>query len=391
MSRTSLAAKNLLHQPARTVVSVGGIGFAILLMFMQLGFLGAVGDTATNVYRRLPCDLILRSPEYLHVYDPRSIPESVVPLVHELPEVADVRPIDLCVTKWQNPLTHEYRAVAVMGIDPQRPALALPELPALLPLLVRDDHLLVDRTSQRDFGPANNVRFGPRDIGQVTTVTDKRVRIAGTFEMGTGLAANGAVLMSRAGFRRIAPTDHTRRVSLVTVRLRPGITAEQGQRAVLARLRRAGGTIARTTVLTAEQARWLERWRWYAETPIGIIFAMGVALAVIVGGMICYMVLAADILSHLAEYATLKAIGYTDGYLARVLLAQSGWLAVMALPPATLAALLLYEITSRLAGVPIGMTLDRMVFVALLSLAMCSAAGWVSLRKFSKAEPAALF
>ena len=391
MARTPLAAKNLLHQPGRTVVSVLGIGFAVLLMFMQLGFLGAVGDTATNVYRRLPSDVILRSPEYLHVYDPRSISEHVLPLVRALPEVAQASPIDLCVTKWQNPLTNEYRAIAVMGIDPQQPALALPELPELLPLLLRPEYVLIDRASRRDFGPVNNVRFGPGDIGQSTTVTGRQVQIAGTFQMGTGLAANGAILLSRAGFRRVAPTDHAGRVSLVTVRFRPGVTPEQGQRAVRARLRQAGGAIAPTEVLTAEQALWRERWRWYAETPIGIIFAMGVALAVVVGGMICYMVLAADILAHLSEYATLKAIGYTDRYLSRVLLAQSGWLGAAALPPATLAALALYGVTSRLAGVPIEMTTERIVLVALLSLGMCTIAGWVSLRKLSGAEPASLF
>ena len=60
MVSTPLAWKNLTHQPVRTTISVLGIGFAILLMYMQLGFLGAVGDAATNIYGRLNwcCDLV---------------------------------------------------------------------------------------------------------------------------------------------------------------------------------------------------------------------------------------------------------------------------------------------------------------------------------------------
>lgn len=391
MPQTSLAWRNLSHQPTRTAVSVGGIGFAILLMFMQLGFLGAVGDTATNVYRRLPGDLVLRSPEYLDVYDPRSIPEDVVPLVVSLPEVSAVRAIDLVITKWQNPETNEFRAVAVMAIDPSQPALDLPEIEPLLPLLYRPDHILVDRTSGADFGPADQKRFGPLDIGRVTDVTGRSVKIAGTFEMGTGLAANGAILISREGFKRIAPGGQEGRVSMLLVDLAPGVKDEAGRNAISKRLVEVGGEISATQIFTAREAIWWERWRWYAETPIGMIFAMGVALAIVVGGVICYMVLAADVMTYLPEYATLKAMGYPNGFLIKVLMSQACWLAAIAFPPAILASLLLYTITSEIADVPITMTWLRVVIVLLLSVVMCSSAGVIALRKLIKAEPATLF
>lgn len=391
MAQTPLARKNLSHQPVRTAVSVGGIGFAILLMFMQLGFLGAVGDTATNVYRRLPGDLVLRSPEYLDVYDPRSIPEGVGKLVVSLPEVAAIRPIDLVITKWQNPGTNEFRAVAVMAIDPAQPALDLPEIEPLLSILHRPDHILVDRKSGADFGPADQKRFGPMDIGRVTEVTGQSVRIAGTFEMGTGLAANGAILTSREGFKRIAPGGQQGRVSMLLVDLAPSVGDETGRNAILKRLEAVGGEAAATQVFTAREAVWWERWRWYAETPIGMIFAMGVALAIVVGGVICYMVLAADVISLLPEYATLKAMGYTNGFLTKVLMSQACWLAAIAFPPAILASLVLYAITSEIADVPINMTWLRIVIVLLMSLVMCSSAGVIALRKLIKAEPASLF
>ena len=128
MKRTPLARKNLTDRPSRTVVSALGVGFAIVLMFMQLGFMGAVGDTSTNVYGRTQCDLVIRSPEYLQVFDPRSLESEILPIVTSIAEVAEVQLLDLGVTRWRNPKTGELRVVAMMGIEPENPAIQIQEL-----------------------------------------------------------------------------------------------------------------------------------------------------------------------------------------------------------------------------------------------------------------------
>jgi putative ABC transport system permease protein len=391
MPKTQLARKNLTHQPVRTLVSAGGIGFAILLMYMQLGFLGAVGDAATNVYGRMDCDLTVRSPEYLHVYEPRSVSDEAIPLLMAMPEAADVRTLDLAVADWRHPDTLASRAIAVTGLDLQRPALDLPEVNSQLFLLSRPDHVLMDRASRPDFGPVNGKSFGPQDVGRTTNATGKQVRIAGTFQMGTGLAANGAIFVSREGFRRISPVDHEGRASMILIKLREGVTEAAGRDAVLERLRSAGGTLARADVLTLGEAKMAERIRWYTETPIGMIFLIGVFLALIVGGIICYMVLAADVIANLPEYATLKAMGYSNRFLGRTVLAQSCYLASISLPPATLAALAVFFIVTTTSGIQIRMTWYWLVLVAVLSFLMCMSAGIVAIRKLSKAEPASLF
>ncbi|MEL7335752.1 MAG: DevC protein, partial [Planctomycetota bacterium] len=125
--RTPIARRNLFNQPVRAAVSVGGIGFAILLMFMQLGFLGAVGDTATNLFERMDGQLVVRSPQYLHAYDPRTLSESVSRRLISHPAVHDVRAMDLMIGLWENPETGVNRPVAIVGMDPQRPAIYLPE------------------------------------------------------------------------------------------------------------------------------------------------------------------------------------------------------------------------------------------------------------------------
>jgi len=396
VKQTPLAIKNLLDRPTRTAVSAVGIGFAIVLMFMQLGFLGAVGDTATLVYDRTGCDLIVRSPEYLQVFNPRSVSAVIVPMIASIAEVSDVRTLDLGLSSWRNPFTGDLRRIAIMGIDPEHPSLRLRELESLGPMLRRAEHVLIDQSSRVDFGPKNGIGFGPADVGLETEVSKRKIVVAGTFEMGTGLAANGAILLSHDGFNRISPeriplANSERRVSMLLVNLQDGISPADGKLAIKERLARLDGRSSAFKVFTIDEAIADERWHWYIRTPVGVIFGVGVAIAVLVGGVICYMVLAADVIARLPEYATLKAIGYPDRYLVKVLLGQAAWLAGLAFAPAIMTSLLLYAITSVYSGVDIHMTYSRIALVGTLSLLMCYMAGWVALRKLTQAEPANLF
>ena len=190
--RTPLAVRNLLHQPSRTVVSIGGVMLAIVLMFMQLGFLGAVGNTATLIYRQMPMDLVVRSPDYLHLFEPASIDEAVATNLRGQPEVAQIRLVDTGLMGWLNPQTFETQSIAVMGVDPQAPGITTPELEDKIAPVISPEFLLVDRESRPEFGAVNE-EFGPADMGTVTEINNRRVRIVGTFELGTGLAAAGAM------------------------------------------------------------------------------------------------------------------------------------------------------------------------------------------------------
>ena len=70
------------------------------------------------------------------------------------------------------------------------------------------------------------------------------------------------------------------------------------------------------------------------KTSVGIIFGFGVFVALLVGTAIVYQVLSSDISSRIAEYATLKAIGYPRRYLSRLVLEQALMLAWPASCPA---------------------------------------------------------
>ena len=85
--KTPLAWKNLTHNRVRTAIGVAGVGFAVILIFMQMGFKGAIRKTATQIYDALDFDLMLRSPAYLHLTEPRSFPRSRIHQAASLPDV----------------------------------------------------------------------------------------------------------------------------------------------------------------------------------------------------------------------------------------------------------------------------------------------------------------
>ena len=252
--------------------------------------------------------------------------------------------------------------------------------------------MLVDRATRAEYGPENCKRFSDEDISKTTELGGKKTLIAGHFQLGTGLATNGAVLVSDVGFGLRAGINVRSRASLGLVRIKADRDPKAVKTSIVSWLReRDPRAELAIQILTMEEQRIWERKRWLNETPIGMIFTMGVAISFIIGAAIVYMVLATDVASRLPEYATLKAMGYAPSYLAQTVLRQGWILALVGYLPAYVTAVTLYKITSSLSGIPTFMTWQRAGGVFCLSILMCTLAGILAVRKLLKAEPASLF
>jgi putative ABC transport system permease protein len=104
-----------------------------------------------------------------------------------------------------------------------------------------------------------------------------------------------------------------------------------------------------------------------------------------------YQVLFSDVSNHLPQYATLKAIGYSDGYLRRIVLEAALILSVLGYCPGVVLAGGLYVLTAKATSLPMQMTVFRGILIFALTVAMCSFSGWVAVRKLKQADPAAVF
>ncbi|HEY5313936.1 MAG TPA: ABC transporter permease DevC [Pirellulales bacterium] len=376
MKQTPLAWLNLVHERVRTLVAMAGVAFAVILILMQLGFYYSVRLTASLVYDKLDFDLLLASPDYLYMVRSGTLPRERLYLAESHPDVADAMPLYIGLNLWRMHDTGHERGILLLGIDPVDRVFLLPELNRQRRQLERPYHVLMDRMSHPD--------FGPHTPGTQAEIGGKRIDVVGNFTLGTGFSADGAVACSDLTFSRLMPGRPLESLSLGLVKLRPGAVPE-----------RVAGELATllpedVVVYTRPQINAQDRQHWIMKTSVGIIFGLGVILALLVGVAIVYQVLSSDIDNRLSEYATLKAMGFPPSYLSRTVLTQALILAVGGFIPGVMISQALYSITSRAAHLPMKLTLPMAAGVFVLGVLMCAISGLLALRKVQKADPATL-
>jgi putative ABC transport system permease protein len=118
---------------------------------------------------------------------------------------------------------------------------------------------------------------------------------------------------------------------------------------------------------------------------------LGAGMGLIVGMVIVYQILFTDVSNHLPQYATLKAMGYTDTYLLHVVFSVSLLLAILGFIPGLITAHLLYDLTAEATYLPMLLRADTAVAVFALIFTMCAASGALAVRKLRDANPADMF
>jgi putative ABC transport system permease protein len=245
--------------------------------------------------------------------------------------------------------------------------------------LSRAGTILLDRTSRPEFGALEE-----RRPGSTTEMNNTVVEIVGEFEIGTGFDYMGMLLTSEATFQTITGRPDNE-VSFGLVKLAPGMDPGQAQQAV----QDAVGPTAR--VLTREQLNDSEVDYWVKQTSVGQFFGLGVLVALLVGCIFVYQMMAGEIRNRMAAFATAKALGYTNRYLDGVVLSKALFLALLGFLPGLILALGFYKLTRDVGSIPIAMTLLRAVSVLGLTFLMCLCSGLLAVRKAHTADPADLF
>lgn len=127
------------------------------------------------------------------------------------------------------------------------------------------------------------------------------------------------------------------------------------------------------------------------NSPISTVFTFGVIVGLIVGAIIVIQILSSDVQDHLSEYATFKAMGFTNSYLLRIVYEQSAILTLFGFIPASLLSLMLYRIVGAAVSMDMVMTGSRIALVFSLTVVMCMLSGTVAMRRIFAADPAEVF
>jgi putative ABC transport system permease protein len=383
ISGARLAWLQLRRQKIRLTVAIAGVAFAVILMFMQLGFQDALFRSAVNVHRQLRGDLFFFHPNYNAIAFPTYFPRVRLYQALGFAGVRSVIPIYTAVVPWKNPETGRRRDVFVIGVDPSSDALEIPELRDQMAIIRRADTVLYDEFSRPEFGPVAALY---RAHGPVTTeVRQRDITVRGLFHMGTSFGVDGTLFTSDLNFLRLNPHLTPAHVTIGAVQLEPGADPAALQAALRAHLP------ADVKILTKDEMIDQEVAYWARATPIGFVFAFGVVMGLVVGMIIVYQILFADISDHLQEYATLKAMGYANRYLATVVLMEATILGLTGFVPGVVLCERLYVVTKQATMLPMAIEPLRAGQVLVLTLVMCWGSALIAVRKLRAADPADVF
>ena len=375
--KTPLAWRNVMQNKVRSFIALCGISFAILLIFMQLGFYATARNGATSIYNSLDFDLLVLSPQYVFVARTAQFPRRRLEQMRGLEGVVSVVPIWIGLGEWRNPDTRERWNILTFGVEPAQRPFRNQALNDQLSLLKIPDNALSDSLSRPQHGRLLS--------GVSSEVQHHRIRIVGQYTMGAGFVAGATMVTSRETFLQVFRGTAADQINLGLVKLAPGTPAAPVAREMKKLLWPAATVMTRPELARQEQSFWLN------VKPIGIMFTSGVLVAFIAGAVILYQVLASEVQNRLREYATLKALGYGDGYVYGTVLQQALIFSLLGFIPAFFLALGLYFLLRNQAMVPVTMEPMRVAGVFFLTALMSVSGTFLAIRKLRAADPADLF
>ncbi len=380
---TPLGWLQLKHKPLRLVVALSGIAFAVLLIMMQLGFRSALFESAVRFHERFDYDIALFSPDSVFIVRPQ--PFSIRRLYQTLgfDAVEDVTPVYIFPSVWKNPWNNNRRSINTIGFHPDDRLLAAEGFDKVRARLRRQDVVLFDSGSRPEFGPVAETFESGQTI--VTEINDREVEVVGLFQMGTSFGIDGTVITSDDNWLRLFPERPRNEIQLGLIRLREGKDARKVRDAMAEYLPDD------VLVMTKQQFVQREKDYWNSATPIGYIFAFGAIMGFVVGAIIVYQILFADVSEHLNEYATLRAIGYRNRFVSGIVLQQAVILAVLGYLPGVAIVYWLYGKAAAATNLPLYITQERAITVFLMTLAMCAISGMMAVRKVRRLDPAEVF
>jgi putative ABC transport system permease protein len=377
--RTPLAWRNIVHNKITMFVSIAAVAFAVIIMFMELGFLNGLYDSQTGALSSLRADLVMVS-RALHIFNTHEVfPRSRLQQAAGFAGVKGVYPVYVedSFSYIRNPATGIRNITRVIAFDPGDPVFQSPGMNLLADRLRAPLTILFDEKSRKFLGTLKG--------GMTTELADRLVTIAGNFNLGPDYYYDGNVLASADTLFTLFPNQHRGDVFIGLIQLENRASPDAVLREMRSRMGPEIEVMKKSDIVAREKAKWQQ------STPAGYVFTMGVAVGFLIGVFICYQILYTDISDHLPQLATLKALGYQNRDLVRLVLTQATLLGMLGFFPAVAITLGLYSTLTAITGIVTKLTAARVALVFILTLAMCFVAGLLAVRRAIAVDPAELF
>jgi len=371
----TLAFRNLFHDRVRLTVTLVGILFSIVLVAVQLGlYLGASRMITANIDRA-------NATLWITAFGAKSFEDGGALLGtrerHQAlatPGVVSVTPLVAKFAEWRKPEGGSTRVV-VVGSDAEDGALKPWNLvQGTWEDIKVPDAIAVDRTYLGDLGVSG--------IGDTAQIDFGRVKINALTDGIRSFTQSPYVYMplSRARSLLNLPSDTA---TFHLVKLSPDADVETVRKELLSRLESA-------EVLTAEEFHDRSLKQWLFRTGAGVALIGGALLGILVGTVIVAQTLYSSTKDHINEFATLRALGSSSGYIHKVILAQAGMSAIFGYVLGMILAGLIV-VASQSTPLPILMTPKLALGLFTVTVFMCAISAVSAIVKVTKIDPATVF
>lgn len=378
-----LGWRNMMADKRRLLRSTSGIAFAIVLMLIELGFRNAFVAAAVDPIRAFAGDIVITSAAKYQFARNAPFPQRRLYEARAVSGVAWARPVYAAWIRsvWENPATHRRYALQLFAFDPDQPVFNIAGLAASLVALHEQDTVLTDRCA-RPF-------VGRTAAGAASQLAGTAVHVVGTFCLDPDFYSDGTLIMSDRTFFKIfgtfGPSESRPDPEFAIVEVAPGSAVSTVRRALRAALPDD------VKVLTKAQFIAQESEFQASLSGVGPVFGVGALIGFAVGMIISYQVLYSDIADQLPQYATLKAIGYTNRALVMEVVKQAVFYGLAGYLAAWAIALALYRAIAVIVLLPLRMTFGLTLLSLALTVAMCVLSALVAVRRVVQADPAEVF
>ncbi|MCI0457591.1 MAG: FtsX-like permease family protein [Gemmataceae bacterium] len=369
-----IALRMLLHKRSRFALTAVGIGVAFFLTAAQTGLLIGWCNTTSALIRHANVDVWVMAPRNPAFDYGTAIPRQRLYQARSVAGVAWAEGMILTFGYWQRPDGRRVN-VELVGLDDSSVGGPWDMRVGRRDSVHAPHTVLVDEL-YRDL----------LDVGAVGAETElfgRRAVVGGLSRGVRSFTTSPFVFTSLKSVVRYDPRYRDDELTYVLVRCAPGHSPET-VRDALAR------EVPHVEALTTREFAVRTMRYWMLGTGAGITVVLTAVLGLIVAAVLISQTLFAITQDHLANYATLLALGFSRGQLVAGVLGQSLVLGVVGL----LLGGALFGCVARVSAataIPVEMTGPALAGLLAICLGCCLLASFVSVRSIFRVDPVLVF
>ncbi len=370
-----VALRILLYDKVRSLITLLGVVFAVGLIFNQLGIFLGLMETSSVIVDHTPGDIWVTSKNSKNFDFSQPFPDYVY---HQTIADDGIQSAEKLIVAWGIIRQKEggTEQVEVVGFNPDSGVGGPWELVSGdLRLLKNGNYAIVDESAMK--------RLGRIQVGEYRDVLSHRLQVVGISRGAKSFTTAPILFTSFELAQRLVTYVGSDSTVFVVAKVKPGVNVDQVVSRLKARLKGVDVFVARDFSMKTRRY-------WAVETGVGFSFLLTIIISFLVGMLIVGQTIYNSTVEHIKEFGTLKALGASNREIYKIIFSQAminalaGYIVSLIV---TLASVKIYE-----AGGMVMVVRGWVNFLVLgLTLLMCFASAFVSVRRIKRIDPAILF